>query len=91
MLQLEPHLHLQLLGGRGLQLVGNGALQSVPHQSQTLAAVVGNGQDLTLHGLPVHPITLQSQTAGMLGHLQSASELKAPSLCPNKVNVRSND
>lgn len=53
------HLHLQLLGGGGLQLGGNGALQRVSNQRQTLAAVVGNGQNLTFHGLPVHPVALQ--------------------------------
>ena len=53
------HLHLQLPGGDGLQLGGNGALQSVSNQSQTLTAVVGNGQDLALHRLPVHPVTLE--------------------------------
>lgn len=34
------HLHLQLLGGNGLQLGGNGALQRVANQNQTLTAVV---------------------------------------------------
>lgn len=53
------HLHLQLLGGGGLQLGGNGALQRVSNQRQTLAAVVGNGQHLTFHGLPVHPVALR--------------------------------
>lgn len=52
------HLHLQLLGGGGLQLGGNGALQRVSNQRQALAAVVGNGQNLTFHGLPVHPVAL---------------------------------
>lgn len=58
------HLHLQLLGGGGLQLGGNGALQSVSHQSQALTAVVGNGQNLALHGLPVHPVALQRKGGG---------------------------
>lgn len=34
------HLHLQLPGGDGLQLGGNGALQRVSNQNQTLTAVV---------------------------------------------------
>lgn len=53
------HLHLELLGAGGLQLGGDGALQSVSLQGQALAAVVGDGQNLTLHGLPVHPVTLR--------------------------------
>lgn len=61
------HLHLQLLGGGGLQLGGNGALQSVSNQNQTLTAVVGNGQNLTLHRLPVHPVTLQWTESGEEG------------------------
>lgn len=55
------HLHLQLLGGGGLQLGGNGALQRVSNQRQTLAAVVRNGQNLTFHGLPVHPVALRER------------------------------
>lgn len=55
------HLHLQLFGGGGLQLGGNGALQRVPNQRQALAAVVRNGQNLTFHRLPVHPVTLQER------------------------------
>lgn len=58
------HLHLQLLGVGGLQLGGNGALQSVSNQSQTLTAVVWNGENLTLHRLPVHPVTLQGKEEG---------------------------
>lgn len=57
------HLHLQLFGGGDLQLGGNGALQRVSNQRQTLAAVVGNGQHLTFHGLPVHPVPLQEGRA----------------------------
>lgn len=55
----STHLHLELLGAGGLQLGGDGALQSVSLQGQTLAAVVGDGQNLTLHGLAVHPVTLR--------------------------------
>lgn len=55
----SAHLHLELLGAGGLQLGGDGALQSVSLQSQALAAVVGDGQNLTLHGLPIHPVTLR--------------------------------
>ena len=58
------HLHLQLPGGDSLQLGGNGALQSVSNQSQTLTAVVGNSQDLALHRLPVHPVTLEEAETG---------------------------
>lgn len=57
------HLHLQLFGGGGLQLGGNGALQRVSNQRQALAAVVGNSQHLTFHGLPVHPVPLQEGRA----------------------------
>lgn len=52
------HLHLQLFGGCGLQLGGDGALQRVSNQRQALAAVVGNGQNLTFHSFPVHPVAL---------------------------------
>lgn len=58
------HLHLQLFGGGGLQLGGNGALQRVSNQRQALAAVVGDGQHLTFHRLPVHPVALQEGRAG---------------------------
>lgn len=55
----STHLHLELLGAGGLQLGGDGALQGVSLQRQALAAVVGDGQNLTLHGLAVHPVTLR--------------------------------
>lgn len=55
------YLHLQLFGGGGLQLGGHGAFQGVSDQCQALAAVVRNGQNLTFHRLPVHPVTLQER------------------------------
>lgn len=58
------YLHLQLLGRGSLQLGGNGALKSVSNQNQTLTAVVGHSENLTLHRLPVHPVTLQSRVRG---------------------------
>lgn len=78
----RSHLHLQLFGGGGLQLGGNGALQRVSNQRQALAAVVGNGQHLTFHRLPVHPVTLQEGRAreggveGRTEHNSSSDECK---------------
>lgn len=64
------YLHLQLFGGGGLQLGGHGALQGVSHQRQALTAMVRNGQNLTFHRLPVHPVTLQErkECEGEWGH-----------------------
>lgn len=70
----SAHLHLELLGAGGLQLGGDGALQSVSLQGQALAAVVGDGQNLTLHGLPVHPVTLRRKRQTC-----EANSCKAPS------------
>lgn len=75
----STHLHLELLGAGGLQLGGHGALQSVSLQSQALAAVVGDGQNLTLHGLPVHPVTLRRKRKTC-----EANSCKAPSGGPRR-------